>query len=345
MSPATARGPLVSIVVPVFNGGGQLVESLDSILGQTYPRIEVIVLDDGSTDATPEIIASYGDRVRSLRQPVTRGIYGNANDGIALATGDLIGVFHADDVYLPEMVEREVAWLEQHPRAGAVFCSVVFFDNEGRQFGRYELPPEVRGRRPLDYGAVVNALLTWKNAFLACPTALVRSTVYKELGVYRQDEFKNTSDLEMWLRIARSYPLGVLDEPLLRYRRGHGSSSENYHRLRTDQERFFRIMDLELERGALAVATPRALRDYEAHRAEDTVMRSVNHYILGRRNEALEVLGETRLRRLAGSRRIQRSRMLLLATALHAVLRLPRSGTLARLFERRWHGQPTPAGR
>src|SRR6188472_1395337 len=80
--------PLVSIVVPVWNGERFLRESLDSILAQTYPRLEVIVVDDASTDETPEILASYGDRIRILRQPRTRGIYGNANDGIALARGD-----------------------------------------------------------------------------------------------------------------------------------------------------------------------------------------------------------------------------------------------------------------
>ena len=267
--------PLVSVVVPVRNGEAHLRESLDSILEQTYPRLEVIVVDDASTDTTPAILASYGDRIRVHRQSATRGIYGNANDGIAVAQGELVGVFHADDVYLPEMVEREVAWLERHPEAGAVFCSDVFVDGEGRELGRLSLPPEVRGERPLDYRTVVNTLLTHTNVFLRCPTALVRASVYREVGCYRDDEFKNSSDMEMWLRLARSHPIGVLEEHLLLYRRGHGSSSEQYHRMRTDPFRFFRIVDLELEGGGRAVATPEALRAFEAHRAVDTVLRAV----------------------------------------------------------------------
>jgi len=339
----TATRPLVSVIVPVLNGAGTLRESLDSILGQTYPDLDVIVMDDGSTDETPEIIASYGDRIRSVRQPETRGIYGNANDGIALAEGDLVGVFHADDVYLPDLVEREVAWLERHPEAGAAFCSVVFVDQEGREFGRLALPPEVRGSRSLDYGAVLNTLLSRKNSFLACPTALVRASVYRELGGYRDEEFKNTSDLEMWLRIARSFPVGVLEDQLLLYRRGHGSSSENYHRLRLDQERFFRIMDLELDGGGRAVATPQALRDYEAHRAHDAVMRSMNHYILGQRAEAREVLSGVKLRQLVASNRIQRGRMVVLAASLRGILRVPRSERIAHLLERRRYRGPGPA--
>ena len=107
--------PLVSIIVPVFNGERYLRESLDSILGQTYPRTEVLVMDDASTDGTPRILASYGNNVRYRRQRENRGIYGNSNDGIAVARGELVAVYHADDVYLPTVVEREVRFLLDHP--------------------------------------------------------------------------------------------------------------------------------------------------------------------------------------------------------------------------------------
>jgi glycosyltransferase involved in cell wall biosynthesis len=337
--------PLVSIAVPVWNGERFLRESLDSILAQTYPRIEVIAVDDASTDSTPEILASYGDRIRVLRQQQTRGIYGNANDGIALARGEFVGVFHADDVYLPEMVEREVAWLREHPGSGAVFTSAVFIDRDGREFGRKDLPAAVRGDRELDYPTVLDTLLRRKNAFLGCPTALVRADVYRELGGYRDAEFKNTSDLEMWLRIARNRSIGVLEECLIRYRKGHGSSSDRYHRLRTDQERFFTIMDLELgEHGGRAVASRDAIAAYEAHRAVDTTMRAVNHYILGERDRARDVGHGVRLRTLAASPSVQRVRMLVLAAAVKVLVRLPRIPPIARLFERHWHGPPAVPG-
>jgi glycosyltransferase involved in cell wall biosynthesis len=106
--PGVGRQPLVSVLVPVPNGERYQRESLDSILAQTYPKLDVIVMDDGSTDRTAEIVASYGAHVPYVRQPSTRGIYGNANDGIERAAGELMGVFHPDDVYLPKLVEREV---------------------------------------------------------------------------------------------------------------------------------------------------------------------------------------------------------------------------------------------
>jgi hypothetical protein len=163
--------------------------------------------------------------------------------------------------------------------------------------------------------------------------------VYRELGGYRDREFKNTSDLEMWLRIARSYEIGVLEAHLLRYRRGHGSSSERYHRARTDPERFFVIMDRELQRDdARAVAACDAVAAYEAHRSEDVIMRSVSHYVLGDRSAAAATARELRLRRLMGSSAVQRWRLAALVVGLRALVRLPRISMLANAFDRRWHG-------
>jgi glycosyltransferase involved in cell wall biosynthesis len=342
--PALPPQARVSVIVPVLNGEAFLRESLDSILGQTHAPFEVIVMDDGSSDSTPAIAQSYGAPLRYVRQPVNRGQFGNANDGIALAKGELIAVFHADDVYAPEMIEREVAWLEAHPAAGAVFCSDVFIDADGHEFGRLVLPPEIAGSRSLDYATILNALLVHSNSFLRCPTAIVRASVYQAVGVYRDEEFKNTSDLEMWLRIARRYEIGVLDDHLLRYRRGHGSSSEQYHRVRTEPFRLFRILDAELEAGGRAIATPDALRAYEAHRNVDVVLRAVNHYILGDAASSLRTLKQARIRSLARSEAIQRGRMIALTLSLHLLLRLPRIPALARLFDRHWYGAQPPAG-
>jgi len=336
-------------VVPVFNGERYIRESLDSILSQTYPNIELLVLDDGSTDATPQIVASYGDAVRYHRQPATRGIYGNANDGIAQASGDFVCVYHADDVYLPTIVEREAAFLTARPDVGAVFAADIFVDERGREFGRLVLPAEVRGSRPLAYSDVLNVLLKYKNTFLRCPSAMVRMAVHRDVGVYRDEEFKNTSDLEMWLRISRRHQIAVLDEPLYLYRRGHGSSSERYHHLRTEPGRLFRIMDLELAAGGADVATPQALEAYEAHRAEDLLMIAISSYVKSSCQAARAALRAVDARAIVKSGQVQRLRLLALFCLLWLLVRVPRVGLIARLFQRRWHGGgivrvPKPAG-
>jgi GT2 family glycosyltransferase len=337
MSGSSKNPALVSIIVPVFNGERYLRESLDSILAQTYPRTEVLVMDDASTDSTPAIAASYGDRVKYHRQETNRGIYGNANDGIAMARGEYIAVYHADDIYDPNIVQREVAFLEQFPEAGAVFCQDIFIDPEGRERGRLNIPPEVRGGRPLAYPVVLNALLKYKNTFLTCPSSMVRASVHRDVGVYRDQQFRNTSDMEMWLRIARKYPIGVLEEYLFRYRYGHGNSAQRYRRLRTDPERYFSIMDLYLADGDLAIATPEALAGHEAHRAEDFLMRAVNSYILGEMGRAQELLRQVDARRILGSATVQRTRLLILLFGLQCLVRLPRIHLVAEAFYRRWN--------
>ncbi len=329
--------PLVTVIVPVYNGERFLRESLDSILAQTYPNLEVLVMDDASTDGTPAIIASYGDRVKYHKQEQNRGIYGNANDGIALAHGKFIAVYHADDIYEPEIVEREVAALERFPNAGAVFCLDTFINADGRSYDQLKLLPEVAGGMPLNYPIILNTLLTHKNLFLVCPTSMVPASVYRDVGVYRDSEFRNTSDLEMWLRIARKYPLVIVEEYLLRYRHGHENSSKRYHHLRTTAGNYFQIMDLYLSEGDQVLATADALAAYEAHRAQDHLMIAVNHYILGQREEAQVALHRVLLRRLLASARIQRVRMLMLYLAMRVLVRLPQIRAIADLFYRRWH--------
>ncbi|HEV8722543.1 MAG TPA: glycosyltransferase [Candidatus Binatia bacterium] len=334
--------PLVSIIVPVFNGERYLRESLDSILAQTYPRTEVLVMDDASTDTTPEIIASYANRVKYYRQSQNRGIYGNANDGITIARGEYVAVYHADDLYRPNIVEREVAFLLRYPKAGAAFCLEIFIDASGRERSRVEIPPEVRGSYPLSYEVIFNALLKYKNRFLCCPTSMVRASVYHEVGTYRDGEFLNSSDLEMWLRINEKYPIGILEEYLLRYRYGHGNSSQRYHHLRTDPERYFRIMDLYLENSARAIATPEALAAYEGHRAEDRLMRSVNHYIMAQLAQSQQVLDQVRPAQIFASDQIQSGRLLVLFLLLKILVCLPRIPFVAKLFRQRWHIKKLP---
>jgi glycosyltransferase involved in cell wall biosynthesis len=294
-------------------------------------------MDDASTDGTAGIIAEYGSRIRSHRQPENRGIYGNMNDGIALARGEYIAIYHADDVYDPHIVEREVEFLARHPDAAAVFCKEVFISPEGREFGRVELPPEVSGGGPFEYGLVFNTLLAHKNKIFCCPTCMVRASVYRAVGVYRDKEFRNTSDLEMYLRVAKHYRVGILDEYLISYRWGHGNSAQKYRHLRTDPSRFFTIMDLYLADGANGIATAKALRAYEAHRAEDNLMRTVNHYILDQCVEARAVLKQVTFKKLLASGSIMRWRLSVLFFILTVLVRLPRVSTVANFFYRRWH--------
>jgi GT2 family glycosyltransferase len=328
--------PLVSVIVPAFNAGRFLRESLDSLCAQSHSPLEILVMDDASTDDTAEIAASYGGNVQHIRQPRNRGIYDNVNDGIERARGDYIATYHADDVYDPDMVREEVACFERYPNLGAVFCLDVLVDEHNREYGRMTLPGELRGSRPLEFSAVLNAILRRKNRFLVCPSAMVSAAVQRRVGPYHQHLWRNSSDLDMWIRIAQAAPVLILEKYLMRYRHFEGQSSQRYHRLRTDPERFFSIVDHHLEHGCVAVARPEALAAYEAHRAEDWLLIAVRCYVARDLAAARTALAHVRALALLRSREVQRGRLLLLLLVLVALCRLPWLKWVAAAFFARW---------
>ena len=332
--------PLVSVVVPAYDVEDYVGECFESILAQTYPRVEVIALDDASTDRTADVLARYEKRVRVVRQPENRGIYATANHGIRLAEGDLVAFYHADDVYEPEIVEREVAAFREHPEVGAVFALDTFIDAEGRPYHRLDPPDSVPLDRPMSYPELLDNFLRHKNPFLRCPTAMVRRNTWQEVGLFDPERWKNTSDVDMWIRLARERPVLIVGEHLLRYRHFHGSSAQRYHHLRAEPNRFFAIVDHHLESGDRELADEEALRAYEAHRAEDLLHVAVARYIQGDLDAAQEAVEEVTLRQLWGTSNVDRGRLSILLVLMGMLSRLPRIPPLADAFYRRWHASP-----
>lgn len=328
--------PFVSIVVPVFNGARFLRETLDSLVRQTWSAREILVLDDASTDETPAIIASYGDALRSVRQPTNRGQFGNVADGIARATGELVAVYHADDVYDSTIVEREAQFLADHPEVGVVFCLDRFLDGDGREYGRLALPAELREENILDFARVFNAILEHKNVFLPTPGAMARRALYERVGPYRP-EFGSAADLDMWLRMAREQPVGIIAEHLFGYRHTVTSVGQSYQNVRLVPENFFEVVDRHWADGAAGVATSGAERAYRAHRAVDYLRIAGNAYIRGELALTRQFLAHLRLAHLLGSPRIPRRRMVLLYTGLAALCRLPHLPLLGRALHRQWY--------
>jgi len=335
--------PLVSIVVPAYNAARFLRPSLDSIVAQTYPNKEIILMDDGSGDTTGEIARSYGEQITCHRQARNRGQFGNVNDGIRLARGKYVAVYHSDDIYHPEIVAREVAFLEAHPETAAVFAMEIFMDAEGRDRGRLQLAPEIPRDTPISYQQILNILLRYKNCIFPAPSSMVRASVYQTMEPYRGDEYAVAADFEMFLRIAREYPVAILGEHLFRYRWGHGNADQMDRLLRITAEPYFKIIDDHLARGGLQLAVTDALAAHEAHRGEDAVMCAINCYILGRDREIPAILAETSPKRLLGSPRVQGIRLSILYGLLLVLVRVPHLELIAQAFRRRWYSRASDA--
>ena len=116
---ATTRQPRVSVIIPAYNADRYIAEAINSIFSQSYQDYEIIVVDDGSTDSTPEILQSYGSRIHSISQ-TNGGMAAARNLGIAAAKGELIALLDHDDIFLPDKLPAQVACFDSHPGVGLV---------------------------------------------------------------------------------------------------------------------------------------------------------------------------------------------------------------------------------
>jgi GT2 family glycosyltransferase len=210
-----SQTPALSVVIAVFDGERFLRETLDSVLEQSFADFELIVVDDGSTDASPEILADYGardPRLRSHRQ-ANQGASASLNVGIGLARAPLIARLDADDLALPGRFERQVRFLDENPAVGMVGGQATIVDDEGR-----EVAP---ARYPLADSEIRQAFAATTPFIHSAVT--MRKAVFDQAGRYRV-AFDNAEDLDLWLRIAERAELANLPDLVVAYRI-HGSQA------------------------------------------------------------------------------------------------------------------------
>jgi glycosyltransferase involved in cell wall biosynthesis len=216
--------PRVSVIVATYNYGRFLAGALDSALRQTLPDFELFVIDDGSTDGTEAVAAPYlADRRVQYHRTDHLGQPGAKNTGIRLSTAPLIAFLDADDAWLPTKLERQVALFERDPAVGVTYTRRRVMDEEGHELEHRE-PPLYRGD-------VLAALL--RDNFVCFSSCMVRRGVFEDVGLF-DEKLPLAIDYDLWLRVARRYRFDYVDEPLVRYRVGHGNlSSRVEERLRT----------------------------------------------------------------------------------------------------------------
>lgn len=211
----------VSIVLPTYNRAYILPEALESVFQQTYRDFELIVVDDGSGDDTPELLKKVSDtRLRVIRHPRNAGYAAALNTGVAAATGDLIAFEDSDDLWKPEKLEFEVNFLAGHPEVAGVFCDMEGVAGTRRTISRAREYPVFS--KMLRSGEQTNGVVFSQRDLYLClleemPMKLQGSTFRAEAlrrtGTFRET-WKSGPDWEFMLRLARSYSLGYIDRPL-----------------------------------------------------------------------------------------------------------------------------------
>jgi len=212
--------PRVSVILAVFNGERFLTPAIESILSQTFGDLELIVVDDGSTDGTAGILRGIRDsRVRCLTNQRNEGIYASLNKGLQLASGEYVCPMDADDIALPMRIQREVAFLDQNPECAMVGSHVRLIDELGIEIG-VETPPTADKK--------IRSIMFIHNPFIHA-TMMIRSSVLQTVGGY-DDRFLYNGDYDLWLRIASRYRFANLSEILL-LRRIHAKAVTIEHEL------------------------------------------------------------------------------------------------------------------
>ena len=292
--------PSVTICVPTYNAALTLGETLSSLLAQTYPKIRFIIVDNASTDATLEVAGSFAatdDRITVLSFDENVGAEGNFTRCLRLADGDYAAIYHADDIYEPEMVSKQVAFLEGHPEAAAVFTLALLIDLSGRVLRESKMPDilEKTADRETTFGfpEIFNAVLQEHNFFI-CPSAMSRGAVYREhVGIWDGKRFGSSADLGVWLRILEKYRIGIIPEPLIRYRMSPGQGSVVLNRLRTAPADYFRVIDHYLaQEWVKGLVTPESMAQYQIQESRDLHARAKNALIIGDRELARKLSSE-----------------------------------------------------
>jgi len=219
------KTPAVSVVMAVFNGASWIGAAVESLLGQTLTDLEVIVIDDGSTDATRDVLASLGDSRLRIERRARQGLTRSLNRALELARAPLLARLDADDIALPERLSRQLQFLDAHPAVGLLGTGAREIDPAGREVAIV--------RPPLDDVAIRRALIR-ANPFVHS-SVIMRRAALDQTGVY-DPSFPVAQDYDLWMRLARVTRLANLPEPLVirRLVSGRVSAVRDDDRLRAE---------------------------------------------------------------------------------------------------------------
>lgn len=269
------KAPLVSVVLPVYNGVRYLRDAVESVLGQTLQDIEIIIVNDGSTDGTQKIIDGLrkDERVRTVYQRNMGGGHAR-NLGIGLAKAEYIAVHDADDISLPDRLRKQYAFLEQSPDCGAIGAYMELIDEAGHVIRRPEVSVDPNTLRVV---MVEPASLLERNYFVH-GSMMMRKAACEAVGKYR-GVILLADDYDLWLRMIEQYPMGNMAEVLYQYRDHPESISKNGRLLNAYAQ----------------IATGLAVE--RRQRGSDLLMREGDHAFLRRYGAKLRAAGLTDLDR------------------------------------------------
>ncbi len=215
----------VSVIIPCYNRGKYIAQTIESVLNQTYPNIELIVIDDGCTDNSRELLENYSDLIRILEHPgrVNKGQSAALNLGLQSSNSDYVAFLDSDDLFTSEKIERQVNFLEENPQFGLVYANGHAIDENGKILYRIY---EKHHREDSDPNRVLLDCY-----FLLPNNSLVRREALKKAGLF-DETLRSAQDHDLAIRVAEVTKIAYMDEYLFFYRRHPDSISYRNAKLR-----------------------------------------------------------------------------------------------------------------
>lgn len=207
----------VSVVIPAYNKANLTVKTVKSVLNQTYANIEIIVVDDGSTDDTKDKLQLFKDRIIYIYKK-NGGACSARNVGIKQATGEYVALIDCDDIFYPEKISKSVECLEKESDCGFVYTGAYFIKGDD------SIISEHKKYNPHFSGWIATKLIL--RNFICNSTVVVRKSCFKEVGLFDEKIFI-PADWDMWLRLSEKYKAAYIDEDLTGYRLTNGFTALN----------------------------------------------------------------------------------------------------------------------
>lgn len=200
---------LISVIIPTYNRSWILKDAIDSVLSQKFTDFEIIVVDDGSTDSTNELLAAYKDRIKTIRQE-NKGVSSARNSGLRAANGLYAAFLDSDDMWLPEKLSSQVDFFYSHPDALICQTDEIWIRKGVR------VNPKNRHQKPS--GMIFEPSL---RLCLVSPSAvMMKKSIFDEIGLFNE-AFQACEDYDLWLRIGLYYPIYLIERQLVVKRGGH----------------------------------------------------------------------------------------------------------------------------
>ena len=220
----------VSVVIPTYNYGRFIKEAISSVLDQTRPPSEIIVVDDGSTDETASVVGAFTEAVRYIRQD-NAGVCAARNRGVSESTSELIAFLDSDDTWEPANLEKQVARFESDEEIGLVHCAIREFDGETGETSRLYMEGGEDG--------VADNLLLWEGPVIVGPGAVtVSRKAFDRIGGF-DTRMKVGEDWDFCYRVARLFKIGFVAEPLVNYRSHNAAAHRNVENMERGMLMFY----------------------------------------------------------------------------------------------------------